>query len=281
MSCWRRKTEQIRIRIGSQVVQLIVWIIILVVCIIGNLLVFESGNTIYRRELCKADYFVFLCDFLVFQPYFATPLFLLALSATCREENRIQVIIRTKNRRKIWNQRVVRILVVSVLFSFFVIGSAVGFAGASSLVDYNWDNKNSLFAGKNGGAVCEAEWIDLTIVVLAALLVQFLLIFIQGMLYIWLQVIYSKQWVSWLICMGVVICRATMLSSYAEQGILQRLAMSWGKWYDMQMFFEKNLTQFIQESSLTMGIAMALIGIAGLYFSGLLLIKRKGFFHER
>lgn len=198
--------------------------------LIGSIIgVIEFGKGITIQEIIKisiADYFVLLDD-AVFQIFFMTPMFLWILTELMKDETRVQVIVRKRNRASIWGKLICKMLGAACLFSINTVLVVFGVGGADHTVFYNWNQKHSLYWLKCEGTVLANPEINLPVVVLRFFLTEILLLCIIGCAFLICSYLCSNIVWGWLFCMGgMMLLHTTQMD----------LSIQWQTWRHMEIW---------------------------------------------
>ncbi|MDD3278019.1 MAG: hypothetical protein PHG16_03945 [Lachnospiraceae bacterium] len=221
-----------------------------------------------NAEISKADYYVFIADpQMFFQTVFLVPIFFISLSWRLRATGRIQVIIRERNRGRVWQRYIAKVIGLAVgltVYSSVVIWFFSLFGRVSS---FNWREKHSLYWDWCGRQVLKTEGIHLANVVAVFVVTEIILLLVVGILFTLIYFLTSNLWVGWLCCEGLMFYRWRTLTGGGKNGVIQKLTMDWTMWEDIPRWKDGIIT----------GIVVILI-ICGV---GYVCAKKKGFLNEK
>ena len=228
--------------------------------------VIEFGKGITVQEVIKislADYFVLLDD-ATFKIFFMTPIFLWMLTEMIRDETRVQVVIRKRNRVSIWGKLICKMVGVACLFSVNTVLVVFGVGGADHAVFYNWNQKHSLYWLNCEGTVLANPEVNLYVVALRFLITELLLLSIIGCAFFICSYLCSNVVWGWLLCMGgMLILHTTQI----QTDMLMDLSIQWQTWWYMEIW---------DKAALKIVFLLLLVILTGRYIA-----KKKEFLNEK
>lgn len=212
----------------------------------------------------QADCLVF-ADAVEYKVYILIPLFLWMVSGQTRDAKRVQILIRRKSRRDIWNKMLRQICIRSVIFSGSLAAFAAAAGKAAGIPEMNWTEEYSMYWYKCGGTVLPDGKIQLYHVFLRFFVVEALMFFLIGTMFALSCFLISGQIAGWIVGIGT----GYLIFAAGEQGqsILYRdLSVMWDIWT------KKNSWE---------GIAAGILLAAVFWTVGYAGIRRKGFLNEK
>lgn len=202
--------------------------------LIGSIIgVIEFGKGITLQaviEMSIADYFVLLDD-ATFKIFFMTPIFLWMLTELIKEETRVQVIVRKRNRVSIWRKLFCKMVGAACFFSINTVVAVLFIGGADHAVFYNWNQKYSLYWLRCEGTVLANPEVNLHSVVFRFFITELLLLCIIGCVFFICSYLCANIVWGWLFCMGGVLLLHT---TQIQTDMLRDLSIQWQTWRYME-----------------------------------------------